>query len=179
MRLGLWLVEGGSVFEKILHTKIGLPNRSTVTVHRAKIAPALMTTSAIENTNIRNSLPAAPPSTISSANPNFLTPGCPGGRISLSYLFTGLVNLFTPLTPDSERTREVTRDVRSIGSETRDEAQEVQPSNFNLSFHSRPYSVTGSPCLSHVSSNFPISRKLWNSKMDDSWPVVRGRCGTG
>ena len=160
--LGVRFAEGGSALGGVLHTRrADSPNNSTV--HRAKIAPVLMMTSAIENTNILNSLPAAPPSIINSVNPNFLTPGCPGGRISLSYLFTSLVNR---LTPDSDRIPELTRDVRSIGSKTRDEAQEVHPSNLNLSFHSRPYNVTGRPCLSHLSSNFPTSRKLRNSKIE-------------
>ena len=118
--------------------------------YRTGIVPALTTTRAIENTNILNSLPAAPESTISSANPNFLMPGWPGGRMSL-YLFNTL---------------EFTRDVISIGGKTREEAQEDQPSNANLSFHSLPYKVKGSPCLSHESSNFSISRKLENSNVD-------------
>ena len=90
---------------------MGSPNRSTV--HRTKTAPVLMTTNVIENTNVLNSFPAAPPSAIDSANPNFLTPGCPGGYMSLSYLFTSLANLFTPLSPDNERILELTRDVSS------------------------------------------------------------------
>jgi len=123
-----------------------------------------MTTSAIENTNILNSLPAAPGSTISSVNPNFLTLGCPGGRISFSYLFTIFMNFLIPFNPDSERILEFTREVTSIGNKTRDEVQEDHP--WNLSFHSLPCNVTGSPWLSQASSNFPISRKLGNSNMD-------------
>lgn len=148
-------------------------------VHRTSIAPVLITTNAIENTNILSSLPAAPGSTMSSANPNFLTPGCPGGRISFSYFLTTLVKLLIPSNPDIERMLEFTRDVSSTGSEMRDESQEDQPSNLNLSFHSLPYSVTGSPCLSHVNSNLPISRKLGNSNVDVDWLVVRGKWGPG
>ena len=176
IRLGLWLVGGGSALDETLHTR-RTDSRNRLTFHLAKIAPVLMTTNAIENTNILKSFPAAPPSTINSANPNFLTPGWPGGRISLSYLFTNLVNPFTPLGPDHERTLELIRDASSIGSEMSDDPQEVQLFRFNLSFHSRPCSVTGSPCVSHVSSNFPTSRKFWNSKMEVNRSAARGIYG--
>ena len=144
IRLGLRLAVRGSIPDETPHMrKTGLPNRSTV--HLAKTAPALTTTNAIENANILKSFPAGPPSIISSVNPNFFTLGCPGGRISLSYLFTSLVNPFTLFNPDSERTLELTRDASLIGSEASDDAHELHPFDLNFSFHSRPCSVTGSP----------------------------------
>ena len=135
-------------------------------IYRTSIAPVLITTKAIENSDILSSLRAAPESTISSANPNFLTPGWPGGRMSFLYLFIILEKPLIRFSPDSVRILEFTWKVIPIGSKTREEVQEGQPSNANLSFHSLPYKVTGSPCLSHESCNFPDSRKPGNLNVD-------------
>ena len=82
------------------------------------------------------------------------------------YLFTILEKPLIRFSPDSVWILEFTRDVISIGSGTREEAQEDQPSNANIPFHSLPYKVTAGLCLSHESPNLPISRKLGNSNVD-------------
>ena len=53
-----------------------------------------------------------------------------------------------------------------IRSKTREEAQEDQPLNTSLSFHSLPCKVVDSPCPLHQSLNFLIWRELGNLNVD-------------